>query len=76
MCLYSSFQGTYLVDIVSIESKLGKLAFSPVTSQNDSGRCITKTRHDIETAIRGQIFSIFFLPIFREDTIFLGKSTL
>ena len=32
--VFSSFLGTYLMDIISIESKLGNLAFCPVTSQN------------------------------------------
>ena len=45
--VFSSFLGMYPMDIISIESKLGKIAFCPVTSQNDHslGRHICKTRH-------------------------------
>ena len=43
--VFKSFLGTYPMDIKSIESKLGKLAFCPVTSQNGLGHHICKTRH-------------------------------
>ena len=39
------FLGTDFKDIKLIGSQLGKLAFCPVTSQNSSGRHISKTKH-------------------------------
>ena len=72
--VFSSFLGTYPMDIISIESKLEKLAFCPVTSKNGSERHTRKTRHARDLSQESKF--LLFLGQFLDIISILGKPTL
>ena len=61
--VFSNFLEKYHMDIMLIESNLGKSAFCPVTSQNGSGRHISKTKHarDLSRVSKNFLFLSRFL---------------